>query len=401
MAADKIRAGIVGFGWMGQAHARSLLRGPTVFQDGPYRVDLVAVADTDPDRRRLAVDGFGAERAHADWRELLASDDIDAVWVTAPNMLHVEVVEAAAAAGMSVFCEKPVGGTPEQTVRAHAAAKAAGITTGVGYNYRWAPLVCHAKHLIDTGVIGDVVHYRGVFFSMYGADPFGRLSWRYLVDEGGHGVSSDLLSHAVDLAIHLVGPVDSVVATTAMLVPDRPLPTGGGTHYDRGEPGDPTGRVTNEDYVGVLARFSTGARATFESCRTFHGPESQNTFTVYGTRGAISWNLETMNQLQVYVAGHPALRGWTTMNGGDRFPYHGSFVPGDANGIGFEDIIAIEDHEFCTALATGRPFDPGFPAAVRYVSVQDAILRSIESGRWEDVVDLAVPRQPTTQKAGR
>jgi predicted dehydrogenase len=230
---------------------------------------------------------------------------------------------------------------------------------------------------------------------MYGADPAGRLSWRYLVDEGGHGVSTDLLSHTVDLAMHLVGPIESVVATDAVFTPERPLPGSGGTHYDRGAPGDPTGRVTNEDYVGVLARFGTGGRATFESCRTFNGPESQNTFTVYGSRGAISWNLETMNQLQVYVADDPALRGWTTINGADRFPYHGNFVPGDANGIGFEDIIAIEDHEFCVSLATDRPFDPGFSAAVRYVSVQDAILRSVASGGWEDVVDLgAQPQQP-------
>lgn len=395
MAAHTVRAGIVGFGWMGQAHARSLLRGPTIFQDAAYRADLIAVADTDSDRRRLAVEGFGASRAHADWRDLLASDDVDAVWVTAPNMLHVEVIEAAAAADKAVFCEKPVGGTPPQTVHAYAAAETAGITTGVGYNYRWAPLVRHAKHLVDIGLIGEVRHYRGAFFSMYGADPAGRLSWRYLQDEGGYGVTTDLLSHTVDLAMHLVGPIKSVVATDAVFIGERPLPGSGGTHYDRGAPGDPTGSVTNEDYVGVLARFWTGARATFESCRTFHGPESQNTFTVYGSRGAISWNLETLNQLQVYVAGDPALRGWTTIYGGDRFPYHGNFAPGDANGIGFEDIVAIEDHEFCTALATGRPFEPDFAAAVRYVSVQDAILRSVASGGWEDVVDLgAQPDQP-------
>ena len=85
MAARTIRAGVVGFGWMGQAHARSLLRGPTIFQNAPYRVHLVAIADTDPARRQLAVDNFGAHRAHADWRDLLASDEIDAVWVTAPK----------------------------------------------------------------------------------------------------------------------------------------------------------------------------------------------------------------------------------------------------------------------------------------------------------------------------
>lgn len=387
--ARTVRAGVIGFGWMGQAHTRSLLRAPTLFQEAGYRPVLAAVADTDGRRRRLAVDGFGAGRVTADWREVVEADDVDAVWVTVPNMLHLDVVRAAAASGKAVFCEKPVGGTPPETLAAHRAAAAAGVTTGVGYNYRWAPLVRHAKHLIDSGAIGEVVHYRGVFFSMYGADPLGRLSWRYLVDQGGQGVTSDLLSHAVDLASHLVGPVASVVATVETHVPARPLPAAGGTHYDRGRPDDPMGEVTNEDYVGVLARFASGARATFESCRTFLGPESQHAFTVYGTKGAIAWDLETMNQLRVYLADDPGRRGWTTINGGDRFPYHGAFAPGDANGIGFEDLVAIEDHEFCSAVAAGRPFAPGFAEAVAFVSVQDAVLRSVESGRWEDVADLA------------
>jgi predicted dehydrogenase len=403
-ALREIRAGVIGFGWMGQAHSRSLARSGTVFSDSPYRPRLTVCADSDPTRRDLAAQRFGFDRAVGDWKELVASPDVDAVWVTAPNMLHLEVIQAAAAAGKAVFCEKPVGGTPQQTVQAEAAARAAGVTSGVGYNYRWAPLVQHTKRLLEAGVIGDVVHYRGSFFSVYGADPLGRLSWRYLVDQGGYGVTSDLLSHAVDLAQFLVGPVSEVSATTETFITDRPLPSAGGTHYDRGAADDPTGSVTNEDYVGVLARFASGARATFESCRTFVGPESENTFTIYGTRGAISWNLERLNQLQVYVDDAPDRRGWTTINGGDRFPYHGAFVPGDANGIGFEDIIAIEDHEFCLALAEERPFQPSFEDALAWVGVQDAILRSARSRSWEPVMDLreaAAPAPPAGGSAGQ
>ena len=76
------------------------------------------------------------------------------------------------------------------------------------------------------------------------------------------------------------------------------------------------------------------------------------------------------------------------MYGGDRFPHHGNFVPGSANGIGFEDLVCIEDHEFLTSVAAGRAHVPGFAEAVAYVSVQDAILRSWESGKWEDVHSL-------------
>ena len=76
------------------------------------------------------------------------------------------------------------------------------------------------------------------------------------------------------------------------------------------------------------------------------------------------------------------------MLGGERFPPHGAFVPGSANGIGYEDLVTIEDEAFCTAVAERRPFEPGFDAAVAWVSVQAALLRSAASGRWEDVVSL-------------
>ena len=108
-------------------------------------------------------------------------------------------------------------------------------------------------------------------------------------------------------------------------------------------------------------------------------------FEVYGTKGALGWNLEKLNELQLYVVEDELHTGYRTVFGGDRFPYHGHFVPGSANGIGFEDLVVIEDYEFCRAVAAGRRFAPGFEQAVQWVNVQDALLRSAESGHWEDV----------------
>ena len=302
-------------------------------------------------------------------------------------MMHEEIAIAAAEAGKAVFCEKPVGGTPNQTVRIEAAARRAGVITGVGYNYRWAPLVQHAKALIESGRLGEITNYRGRFFSMYGADPMGLLSWRFLVDEAGYGVSSDILSHAVDLAHMLLGPITEVSGTRETFIRERPLPKAGGTHYDRGQPGDPTGEVTNEDYAAAMVRFANGARGTFESSRAIIGPESQMAFDVYGTKGALRWNLETMNEMQVFLVDEDgrAPRGYTTVYAGDRYPYHGHFVPGDANAIGYEDLKVIENYEFLTAVATGEQHRPGFSEAVDYVSFQSAWLRSCESGAWETV----------------
>ena len=83
-------------------------------------------------------------------------------------------------------------------------------------------------------------------------------------------------------------------------------------------------------------------------------------FDVYGTRGAAGWNFEQLNELQLYRATADPGSGYTTVLGGDRFPYHGRFVPGSANAIGYEDLVVIEDYEFCRAVAEDRPFTPGF-----------------------------------------
>ena len=198
---------MIGFGWLGQAHTRSLLRIPTLFENRTFDAELVACSDALPARIDQAITSFGFKRASAAWESVIEDPDVEVVWIAAPNMVHVQLVEAAAQAGKAVFCEKPVGGTPEQVARAARAARTAGVISGVGYNYRWAPLVRYARELIATGELGEITNYRGRFFSMYGADPLGLNSWRFQLDQAGYGVTSDLMSHAVDLAHMLIGPI--------------------------------------------------------------------------------------------------------------------------------------------------------------------------------------------------
>ncbi len=380
---------VVGFGWMGQAHSRSYLRLPTLFEDRPYDVDLVICSDNMEARRGIAENDFGFRETTDDWRPAVEHPDVDAVIICAPNMLHEPLAIAAAAAGKHVFCEKPVGGTPGQTARIEQACRRAGIVTGVGYNYRFAPLVLYAQELIAAGELGQITNHRGRFFSMYGADPMGLLSWRFLIDQAGHGATTDILSHAVDLALMLNGPITRVVGIGETFIKERPLPSGAGTHYDRGSPGDPTGEVTNEDYFGALAVFANGSHGMFEASRAIVGPQSQMAFDVYGTEGALSWNHETLNELRLFRASDPQ-QGYTTVRAGDRHPFHGAFVPGDANSIGFEDMVAIQDHEFLAAVAEGRPHSAGMEQALACVSVQAAMLKSWKTGTWEDVVSLRI-----------
>ncbi|MGB5379446.1 MAG: Gfo/Idh/MocA family oxidoreductase, partial [Acidimicrobiia bacterium] len=234
-----IGIGVVGFGWMGQAHSRSYRRIPMHFPEANLMPRLVIVADNVPERAELARQNFGFETATDDWRAVVDHPDVDVVTIGAPNKLHREIAVAAAEAGKAIFCEKPVGEAPDVTAEIEYAARSAGVITGVGFNYRWAPLVQYLKQLIEEGRLGDLTHYRGRFFSMYGRDRLGMLSWRYLLEEAGYGVLTDIMSHTVDMAHNLVGPIRRVVATKEIFIKERPLPKpGSGTHYDRGAPGD-------------------------------------------------------------------------------------------------------------------------------------------------------------------
>ena len=386
---ERIGIAVLGLGWMGQAHSRSALRIPSLFPDRAFTPELVVCADVEESRRRRAVDDFGFARAVEDWHEAVTADDVDTVWVTAPNMLHIPMIEAACAAGKAVFSEKPIGGRPDQAVTAYRAAQAANVATGVGYNYLWAPLMLHARELIASGELGEITHYRGRFLSMYGSDELGLLTWRFMLDQAGYGVTSDILSHSVSMAQFLVGDITEVVGMRHTTIPQRPLPTGAASHYGRGRPEDPKGDVENEDFASMLCRFENGATGTFEVSRTTVGPESQNAFEVYGTKGALAWNLERLNELQYYRKTTDPSSGYTTIFGGDRFPFHGAFVPGQANAIGFEDLVATEDYAFLEAMATGSRFTPGFREAVDVVSVQQALIDSWDSRTWEPVRDLA------------
>ena len=391
MSARKdISVAVVGLGWMGQAHSRSLIRIPTLFPNRKFNPILKVCADFDSNRGKQAIEDFGFERATTDWKEAVTASDVDAVWVTAPNMLHLPMIEAATKAGKAVFSEKPIGGKPEQTVQAYKLATAAGVPTGVGYNYVWAPLVLHAKNLIASGALGEITHYRGRFLSMYGSDELGLLTWRFKLADAGYGVSSDILSHSVSMAQFLVGGISEVVGMQNTTIKQRPLPSGNAGHYSRGKATDPKGDVENEDFASMLCTFENGATGTFEVSRTVVGPESQNAFEIYGTKGSLMWNLEKINELQYYELGTSLNTGYATIYGGDRFPFHGAFVPGQANAIGFEDLVAIEDYSFMQSIADGTSFGQSFKEAVDVVSVQQALINSWSSRTWEKVKDLSL-----------
>jgi predicted dehydrogenase len=381
-----IGIGVIGMGWMGDVHSRAYRLAPDRFHERGVEPRLIACADVDAGRADAARGRFGFERASTDWRDVVADPRIEAISVTAPNAAHLEVIEAALDAGKHVLCEKPVGRTPEETITAADLARGRGLITFAGYNYRWAPLVQRARALIAAGEIGDVTHYRGRFLNGYAKDPNGVLSWRFLAEQG-YGTLSDLLSHAIDMALLLGGPIAEVVGNRATFIPERPLPRPGGTHYDTASADDPRGAVTNEDYVGALVRFANGAQGTLEACRVITGPACDLAFEIHGSRGALAWTFERMNELRRYrrVDAAPVDEGWTVELSGPAHPFHSAFNPGWGTGLGYDDLAVIEVAEFLDAIVTGTPGSPSFEDAAAVARVQLAIASSWSTGAWSPI----------------
>ena len=291
-----IGVAVAGFGWMGRVHTQAYARIPHHYPDAPLFPELVAVADEVPGRADEAARQFGFRKPYRDWRDIAEDSDVAAVSITAPNFLHREIGVAMAEAGKHIWIEKPVGLTSSDARAVADAARAAGVQSGVGFNYRNAPAVAAARELIEQGQLGTITHARFRFFSDYAAHPDGALSWRFETERGGNGVLGDLASHAVDLAAFLLGDIESLVADAAIFIPERPRPTGATSGHGRASGGE-LGRVENDDYVSALVRFGSGARAVVEASRVAVGEQNAYGFEIHGTAGAVSWDFRRMGEL--------------------------------------------------------------------------------------------------------
>ena len=176
--------GLISVGWMGRLHTRAYQAIPLVYPELKIRPRLRARGRHRPGPGlAYAREVLGYAKAGTDYRDVLADPDVDLVSICAPNMLHREIGVAAAQAGKPFWIEKPVGRDASETAQVAAAARAAGVVTSIGYNYRHVPAVERVRELIAAGELGRITNVRAVFFNSYAAEPNGALSWRFRRDQ--------------------------------------------------------------------------------------------------------------------------------------------------------------------------------------------------------------------------
>jgi predicted dehydrogenase len=377
-----LRVGIVGWGWMGQVHARAYARLRQHYPDTPLKPTLVAVADNAADDRLAsAVDTFGFSAVYGDWLDLVARNDIDVVSVTGPNFIHREVAVAAAEAGKHLWVEKPAGRNAAETRAIRDAVRASGVQTAAGFNYRNVPAVEMARHLIADGRLGRINHVHIRLLADYAAHPDGALTWRFKTEWSGSGVLGDLASHGIDLARYLVGDITSLICDHATFITQRPEVSITASHFSRGT-GGPMGAVENEDYVAALLRFRGGARGILQSSRASVGEQCTYGIEVHGSRGALSWDFRRMGELQLCVDQDHQNACFLTQHVAPGDGEFARFQPGAGIAMGYDDLKVVEAHLLVESIATGNARGATVEDALYAAEIIEAMGESARNRGW-------------------
>ena len=375
-ARSKIRVGLIGAGFMGKCHANAFRSVRGLF-DLRHEPELHLIADVDEATARRSADALGFSRSTGDWRRLAGDPAVDLVAITAPNALHAEIALAAIEAGKPVYCEKPLSTDLESARAMRDAATAAGTCTMVGFGYLRNPMIKLAREMVTSGELGEIVAFRGIHAENYMADPSVPHSFR--TDPAGGGALFDLGSHITSIARFLLGTIVSVNGTTRTIHARRPVAEGA----------DETRPVEVDDRAVFLAEFESGLTGTFEANWAAAGRRMQLAFEITGTRGAIAFTQERMNELHVYSkASAEGRHGFIRIEAGPEHPPYGNFCPAGGHQLGFNELKVIEVAELLDALAGGPPAHPDFGEGFEVQRTVEAVRLSAEQRTWIDVASL-------------
>ena len=380
----QINVALLGYKFMGKAHSNAYRQVEHFFPD-KHQLRMKVICGRDRGATEAAARQFGWEEVETDWRKVVERKDIDVVDICTPGDLHAPMALAAAAARKHVICEKPLANTLADAKEMLRAVEKAGVKHMVMHNYRKIPAVAFAKKLVEDGRVGEVYHYHGAYLQDWIMDPNFPLVWRLDKRHAGSGALGDIGSHACDFAQFLNGEIETVVAQMTTFIKERPLPgSGSGAWGAKGAKGK--GKVTVDDDANFLGRFKNGSVGVFESSRFCGGRRNYNTFQVYGSKGSIAFNLERMNELEVYDrTDEQAEQGYKMIMVTESVhPYVGAWWP-PGHIIGYEHTFVHAIHDFLTSLDTDRLPDPNFRDGVKNQAVLDAVERSAKSGKWERV----------------
>jgi len=376
---------MIGTGFMGAAHSQAWRVAPRFF-DLPLAPEMSVIVGRDAAKTQAAAEKFGWAEASADWRDVVAREDVDLVDICSSGDSHAEIAIAALTAGKHVLCEKPLANTVEEARAMAEAARAAaerGVRSMVGFSYRRVPALAFARQLVRSGRIGEVRQARAAYLQDWLVDENGPMTWRLDKKLAGSGSLGDIGAHAVDAVQFITGQsVERVSGYLRTFVTERPLL--GETVGLSGTASSERGQVTVDDAAWFTGQLSGGMVASFEATRYATGRKNGLKVEIFGSQGAVVFDLEKMNELEFYdgadAAGEQGFRRIFVTE--PEHPYAAAWWP-TGHGLGYEHTFSHQARDLVFDIAEGRQPEPSFDDGLQVQQVLHAVERSAaDNGIW-------------------
>src|SRR5688572_8347190 len=327
---------------------------------------VVALCDTNPAVLDRAKQQTGIDAAFTDYQQALAHAKVNAVVIATPNVTHAPIALAAIAAGKHVLLEKPIAMNLDEAKGLLDAARKAKIVHMTAFTYRFVPAMRYMAHLVKQGHIGQPWHFRAQRFQDWSDR---NLAWRQVKTLAATGELGDMLSHRIDFALNLMGPISRLVARLKQFIPTR-----------GNQPSD------LDDWVSILADFQSGATGVLESTKLAtgrgEGAKSPDVCEVNGSEGTLVYQLGKPQEIQVGRKGAAGL---------DSRPVPKEFlkVPNSLRdphaGDPLQTFRYDQNYEFIEAILQQRPASPSFEDGARCQAIMDTAVQSDQQGQWISV----------------
>jgi predicted dehydrogenase len=329
-------------------------------------VKVHALCDANPATLEAARQQTGAPVASTNWEEIVTRDDVHAIIIATPNFVHPPVAIAAARAGKHVLCEKPLALNAADARAMAEEADKAGVRHMTAFTYQFVPAMRYLRHLVEQGDLGRPYHYRSCRLQDWGTR---NLGWRQVKKLAGTGEIGDMLSHRIDFALHLIGPMKRLVANMMTLTPVR---------------GDAPNDT--DDWVTILAEFQNGASGVLESSKLASGRNeswrSLDYVEINGSEGSFEFTTGKWNELQYGKVGGPGMKPLEV-------PREFHVWPGSPRDPGVGDPLISFRYdqavEFVNAIREQRSCAITFHDGARMQEVTDAAVRSTGTRSWVDL----------------
>ncbi len=378
-----IHAAVVGAGYIGNVHLETLNR--------ISGVKTCSVFDLDKNLSGKAAEAHNISVAASSFDEILQDPEIDVVHICTPNNLHFEQSLAALEAGKQVFSEKPLALTSKESEILVNKAKEKGAITGVGFCYRYYPVVQEMAMRIRGGQYGRVRMVSGTWFQDWLSE-ITDYTWRLERERSGvSNVAADLGSHWFDLIQFVTGlTVSDVFADLFTILPEREKPAKEVLAFQsHAETESELVKIEVEDYASVLFRLDKGKiPGSFTTSQVCHGRKSDTEFQVYCSDGSLAWNHKRSEELWIGRRhGSNGILVENPLEFGQQAAQYATLPAGHP--MGYRDAVLSMLKDYYRAVTEGVEGDgvlrPNFQTGYHEMLLLDRVLQSAADGRWVQV----------------